>query len=65
MPSEWQTIETAPRCMDLLVWAPVYGVIISRLMTLHNGEEQWTGGGYGDPPPQPTHWMAKPEPPAP
>ena len=63
---DWQPIETAPRNQPVLVAEAIsdrYFVTVRELSRDYRGESVWTGGGYGDPPPDPTHWMPLPDPP--
>ena len=59
----WQPIETSPAERVVIIYAPGYGVIISKRSVIYDGSVRWSGGGYLDPPPEPTHWMPLPDPP--
>lgn len=59
----WRPIESAPRGQSVLIATGHRSVMVSRLVTDWQGKPSWEGGGYGDPPPAPTHWMPLPPPP--
>lgn len=68
----WQPIETAPRCVEVIVFAPSENPAVS---TAELDAREWTYSRagqyapiddfYGDGPLHPTHWMPLPEPPTP
>ncbi len=59
--SEWQTIETAPKDVEILVNTPADGVVSS--VFKHGCWQKLTTVYGGDLNNEPTHWMPLPDPP--